>query len=326
MRPVFATFDPHPMASQFMPDAPALSVVIPTRDRHERLAETLEALAREASRGDAGIPSPSSGGAPDFEVLVVDDGSAPGHHAELESRRWPFALRWSRQEAVGPAAARNLGVREARGERILFLGDDTRPAPGCLDRHLAIGGVADGEAVGIQGHIDWDPDQPVSEVMAFLAPAGPQFYFAGLEPGAPVPYTAVLGSNASFPRAWLLAEPYDEGFPAAALEDTEQAYRFERRDWRTLYDPQALCWHHHPYPELAPFLARQRRAGRAARHALRRQPALFGKVVLQPLLMAGPVFLLGTLRALARRPGASWRRVIWDLRCRLAFGWGWIAG
>jgi GT2 family glycosyltransferase len=173
-----------------------------------------------------------------------------------------------------------------------------------------------GGEVAVQGHVDWDPEQPVTPVMRFLAPEGPQFYFKGLRPGAPIPYTAVLGSNLSAPRRWFLEEPFDEGFPDAAFEDTELAYRWYRRGRRAVYAPDAVCWHRHRYDTLEPFLLRQRRAGRAARRALRRHPGMIGPVALQP-------FLVGTLFALRhglrRLAGRSRRQELWDLRCRRAF-------
>ena len=122
-----------------------LSIVIPTRDRPDRLAQTLGAIEAEITGSVV-------------EVVVVDDGSAPGSLDKLRRRSWDFPIRWLAQEGRGPATARNRGVATARGKRVLFLGDDTRPAPGCLDRHR-------GATEGIQGHIDWDPDQPISPVM-----------------------------------------------------------------------------------------------------------------------------------------------------------------
>ncbi len=286
---------------------PRLTVAIPTRDRSQRLAETLTALAAQEVDGA-------------FEVVVVDDGSS-GETVELLKTwsRGPFELRWERQEPSGPAVARNRAVRLARAERLLFLGDDTRPAPGALAAHLA---AAEGRGVAVQGHIDWDPEAPITPVMRFLAPEGPQFYFKGLLDGEPIPYTAVLGSNFSAPTAWLREDPYDEGFPAAALEDTELAYRLERKSRRTIYARRALCWHHHHYAALDPFLARQRRAGRAARYAVARQPPLLWRVVLQPLAMSG--WMLGrhaARRVLGRRRDED----VWDLASRRAFFHGFFS-
>ncbi len=291
-------------------NAVALSIVIPTRNRVERLAETLRALAEQGSRDI-------------FEVLVVDDGSDVGTLDELAARPHPFPCRWFKQQGRGPAAARNLGIGQAQGERVLLLGDDTRPAPGALGGHLSAVGQASAQTVGIQGTIDWDPQQEITAVMHFLAPAGPQFFFKGLVAGAEVPFTAVLGSNFSAPRHWFLEEPFDEGFPDAALEDTELAWRFARRGWRTLYAPKALCWHHHHYPRLAPFLTRQRRAGASARYAVRLHPQLLTPLLLHPTALGLAVAGRGVLRTVV---GRGRRQDLWDLACRAAFLRGFFLG
>ncbi|MEM1177519.1 MAG: glycosyltransferase [Acidobacteriota bacterium] len=277
-----------------------LSIVVPTHNRHDRLRQTL--VATLAQRRDL-----------DFEVIVVDDGSETS--AEPVTR--DLDVRFVGQEPSGPAAARNRGASLARAPRVLFLGDDTRPAPGAIAEHLRLADEL-GE-VGVQGHIDWDPEQPVTELMRFLAPAGPQFYFKGLEPGVEIPYSAVLGSNLSVPTAWLRAEPFDESFPHAAVEDTEAAWRWRRRGWRTVYAPQALCWHHHHYAELGPFLERQRRAGASARYAAGLHPRLLPKLVLEPTLYG---LVVRARRLLGRgRPHDEW-----DLACRGAYLEGFLKG
>ncbi|MCG8455056.1 MAG: glycosyltransferase [Holophagales bacterium] len=285
---------------------PALSVVIPTRDRRQRLAETLDALATEAVPGG-------------LEVIVVDDGSTDDTRGFLDGMlaagTFPHPLRLEARAAGGPAAARNRGVSIARGERVLFLGDDTRPAPEALLRHLEMAGAAapEGEMeVAVQGHVDWDPEREITPLMAFLAPEGPQFYFRGLEHGEPIPFTAVLGSNLSAPRSWLLDEPFDEAFPFAAVEDTELAWRWYRRGRRAVYARDALAWHHHRYDRLEPFLERQRRAGASARRAVRLHPRLLWPLVLRPTAF-------GTVVALRRLLGRGGREAEWDLACRRAF-------
>jgi GT2 family glycosyltransferase len=273
-----------------------LSVVIPSRDRPERLVENLLALAGQ-----------EAGGA--FEVIVIDDGSAPPC-ASFSSvlPPLPYSLRFARQPPKGPAAARNLGIGLARGERILLLGDDTRPAPGCLALHLQRGAAG----VAVQGYIDWDPGQEITPLMAFLAPEGPQFYFAGLEDGMAISYRAVLGSNFSAPRAFFAAEPFDEDFAAAAVEDTELAYRWQRRGFPIVFCRDAVCWHHHHYAELAPFLARQERAGRAARLAAQKHRGLWWPLFLEPRLYT---LLLSWRRRLGRRKATD----EWDLASRRAY-------
>lgn len=288
---------------------PALSVVIPTRDRRATLLATLEALAERAS--EVG----------ELEVIVVDDGSGDGTAAAVTERATGDpGLRLLSQDPAGPARARNRGIAEARAEFVLLLGDDTVPAAGALKRHLELGAGGD---FAVQGRIEWDPASEITRVMRFLAPEGPQFYFKGLEDRRPIPYTAVLGSNLSAPRRWFLDEPFDEGFTDACLEDTELAYRWWRRGRLAVYGRDAVCHHRHVYRTLTPFLHRQVRAGRWARRLVRRHPATLGRVVLQPILFSGVTAAAMLVHALLLRPR---REDLWDLRWRLAFARGLVVG
>jgi glycosyltransferase involved in cell wall biosynthesis len=278
---------------------PRLTVVIPTRDRAALLARTLDAL--DVQNG-SGRP---------FEVIVADDGTSdetPPELAHLGPRSFP--LRSIRSRGRGPATARNAAIALAAADRILLLGDDTLPRSDTLARHLNLAG---GRAIGVQGHVDWHPDEEITAVMRYLAPAGPQFYFAGLVSGRAIPYTAVLGSNLSAPVHWFREEPFDEGFRAAAFEDTELAYRWARHGWETVYSADAVCWHSHPYREIEPFLARQRLAGEAARYAVSKHPALVFRTVLAPLAVGA------VKAALARLRGSGRIEDEWDARTRLAF-------
>lgn len=70
----------------------------------------------------------------DFEVVVVDDGSTDQSAAIVGSIADP-RLRLISQPNGGPSKARNTGIREARGEWLLFLDADDELLPGALD-HL----------------------------------------------------------------------------------------------------------------------------------------------------------------------------------------------
>jgi glycosyltransferase involved in cell wall biosynthesis len=70
--------------------------------------------------------------APEFEVLVVDDGSATDAPTAISGRNEQFPLRVVRQTHAGIATARNRGVREARGDVVLFTDCDCVLDPDCL--------------------------------------------------------------------------------------------------------------------------------------------------------------------------------------------------
>ena len=105
--------------------APAISVVIPSWNRHEQLLDCLRALDRQTLPGDA------------FEVIVVDDGSSPALDEAVCRLACGRPLRLIHQENGGPAAARNRGLEAATGAALAFTDDDCLPEPHWLESMLA---------------------------------------------------------------------------------------------------------------------------------------------------------------------------------------------
>jgi glycosyltransferase involved in cell wall biosynthesis len=101
-----------------MTATPALTVVIPAYDR----ADTIERAVRSVLRQE---------GCPDFEVIVVDDGSTDATPEVLASIEDP-RLRVRRQDNAGRGAARNAGAHEASGAVVTFLDSDDEALPGWL--------------------------------------------------------------------------------------------------------------------------------------------------------------------------------------------------
>ena len=129
-----------------MSAAPDVSVVIPTHNRRQSLRRTLRALAgQETARS--------------FEVVVVDDGSAPPVTAEDLA---PLA---TARRVDGPgrgraAGARNAGIAAARGRVVLFTDDDTEPAPDWLETAAAFLD-AHPDHVGVEGPVVSPPYDPL---------------------------------------------------------------------------------------------------------------------------------------------------------------------
>lgn len=98
-----------------------ISVIIPAYRCGAYLAQALESALRQTYRP--------------IEVLVVD--SSPKEH---EAMLRPYATRIRRIvcEPRGVSAARNAGIREARGEFIAFLDGDDTWLPGKLERQMAV--------------------------------------------------------------------------------------------------------------------------------------------------------------------------------------------
>ncbi len=227
------------------------SVIIPTYNRLDVLPEVLDAVE-------------SQQGAPDYEVIVVDDGSTDGTGEWLRNRDFAVPARAVSQANQGPAAARNLGVREARGRWVAFLGDDTVPSAGWLAAHTrAHRQRADEPLLAVIGYTGWHPRMRLTPFLRYINDYGLQFGYALIEDPEDVPFNFLYTSNLSLPRAALVEEPFDLGFPYPAWEDIELAYRLKKQGLRLIYVPKAEVMHDHP-TDLGRFTGRQEKAGYCA--------------------------------------------------------------
>ena len=107
-----------------MSASPAVSVITPVWNARATLAEAVGSVLAQTM--------------PDWELLLVDDGSTDGSR-DLAER---VAARDGRVRVLGdgvnrgPAAARNAGIRAARGRRLAFLDADDRWRPEKLEAQL----------------------------------------------------------------------------------------------------------------------------------------------------------------------------------------------
>ena len=88
------------------------SVIIPTRNRANVLAQCLESLARQTLPAEA------------FEVLVIGNGSTD--HTPDVTRRYAFSLQLSYVSAPEPGlhVGRHEGLRQAKSDVLIFADDD----------------------------------------------------------------------------------------------------------------------------------------------------------------------------------------------------------
>jgi glycosyltransferase involved in cell wall biosynthesis len=223
---------------------PTATVVVPTRDRPDRLARCLLSL-------DAQLEPP-------MEVVVVDDASGDegAVHGAVGDRH---RVRVVRSTGAGPAAARNLGAALARGDVVCFTDDDCRPGPGwvaaLLDRFVA-------GAVAVAGPTrNGRPDDAYASASQLITNhladtsrrRGPVF--------GPTSNLAVRADVAADLR-------FDESFPLAAGEDREWCERLAAAGHRLEWAPDAWVEHHQQLSARG-FWDQQVRYGRGGAHLRR---------------------------------------------------------
>lgn len=213
----------------------SIDVIIPAYNAAATIAEVLVALQTQLD--------------PDDHVFVVDDGSVDETAARVRAATITdthFTLRTIPHG--GPAAARNVGIRAATADVLLFLGADCIPARDCLRRHRAVHLHYSEETVGCVGFVSWDPLLQPTPFMVWLEHGGDQNAYGEIAGTSWVnPRAFAYGANLSLKRSLVSRlGGFDAAhFPGYGWEDLELGFRLQRIGCRLWYEPTARAWHVH---------------------------------------------------------------------------------
>ena len=231
------------------------SVVVCTRGRPEALARCLASLARAA-------PAPD-------EVIVVDNAPEPDAATRAVAEGSGVA-RYVSEPRTGLSAARNTGIREARGAVIAFTDDDVAVDPAWAARIAAVvcePGVDAATGLVLPARLETDAMRRFEMERAASDPSyrGQRWdggFFQRMRRwGAPV-WRIGAGANMAFRRdVFARLGGFDERLGAGTSgcsEDSEMWYRVLHAGGACRYDPSAVVHHYHR--EDLPELRRQMRA------------------------------------------------------------------
>lgn len=210
-----------------MHQKPFFSIVIPTYNRPQRLADCLAAIAKLDYPCDR------------FEVIVVDDGSKTPLDSIVAPLKNKIQITLLRQENAGPAAARNRGAAEARGEFLAFTDDDCQPLPNWLSQFAASLATAPEATIGgrtinaLADNLYSTASQKLIDYLyEYYNPAkGKAAFFASNNIAMPKSGFERLGG-------------FDVSFPLAAAEDRDFCDRWAQ-NYPMVYAPQAQINHYH---------------------------------------------------------------------------------
>ncbi len=232
---VAAAYASAPLAD--VPRWPRVSVIVCSYNGARTIGDCLEGLSQLEY--------------PDYEVIVVDDGSTDAT-ARIASEHGFEPIRIAN---AGLSNARNVGLAAADGELVAYIDDDARPCPHWLS-FLAAAFIR-GDHAGIGG-----PGIPPPED-GFIAQC------VARSPGWPVPVLLsddeaehIPGCNMAFRRRALEEiGGFDPQFHTAG-DDVDLCWRLRERGLTLGYSPAAMVWHH-PRSSLRAYLRQQAGYGRA---------------------------------------------------------------
>jgi GT2 family glycosyltransferase len=225
---------------------PRVSVVVCTHNGEATLRECLEGLDRLRY--------------PDYEVVVVDDGSTDASAAIVSE----YDCTLISTENRGLSAARNTGLEASSGEIVAYLDDDATPDTDWLtylahtfrtSSHAGVGGP----------NLAFQDDGAIAHCVT-NAPGGPTHVLLSDEEAEHIP-----GCNMAFRRAALLEiGGFDPRFRAAG-DDVDICWRLREHGHTLGFSPAATVWHHRR-DSLRAYWRQQRGYGAAEAELERKWP------------------------------------------------------
>jgi glycosyltransferase involved in cell wall biosynthesis len=215
---------------------PSFSIVIPSYNRAAVVERTLRHLAaQEYPMGRV-------------EVLLVDNSSDDtAARAERFASETGCAIRVLRVSERLPAVKRNIGLRAATGDLVLFMNDDVWALPSLLAAHAATHLADEGGPIAVLGHVEQSSEMPLTPFTEAYRPFA--YHEIADRAGREVSYRYFWSMNLSLPRQAMLERDlvFHEDWAEIGHEDIELGYRWTRAGLRVIYEPRAWVEHYHPH-------------------------------------------------------------------------------
>jgi len=233
-----------------LPRTPRVSVVVCTYNAERTLAACLDSLSKLNY--------------PDYEVIVVNDGSTDDSLAIAE--RYGYC-RIISQPNKGLSVARNVGAQNATGEIVAYTDSDCVADPDWLAYLVAKMEAADLAACG--GPNFPPPEDGLVPAAVAVSPGGPTHVLLADDVAE-----HIAGCNMAFRREALLRLGGFDPVYRAAGDDVDICWRFQDAGYTIGFSPAAVVWHFRRNTVKA-YLGQQRGYGKAEALVYSKHPIRF---------------------------------------------------
>lgn len=210
------------------------SVIIPTWNGKDLLKTCLQSLKRQTYK--------------DFEVIVVDNGSNDGT-VEMIKKVYPKSRIFSFDHNKGFAPAVNEGLRNAQGEYLVLLNNDTKMDKKCLE-HLMRAVKKKNVGIIATKMLNFYQNDTIDSAGAFITSVGHANGIGWKEKDGPEfnkPKEVFLASGGGCLIKRSVIEKiglFDEDY-FAYFEDVDFCLRAQLQGFKTWYEPKAIIYHVH---------------------------------------------------------------------------------
>jgi len=220
----------------------SITVIVCTHNRCKSLAKTLESILRQTLLDPV-----------EWEILVVDNNSKDETRAVVQNfqGRFPGRFRYVFEAHQGVSHARNAGIRDARGEILVFIDDDETAADGWLQSITS--NLHDEKWMGAGGPVISKWDCPVPRWLKArnsftMGPISAFDFQTGQDQGQELT-DPPIGANMAFKKeAFVRLGGFrtDLGRKGSLLlsnEDTEFGRRLMANGYQMVWAPAAVLYH-----------------------------------------------------------------------------------
>ena len=172
-----------------------------------------------------------------YEIIVVDDGSSDNTGLVVKGFE---SVQLLRQKNQGPAAARNEGVKHAKGNIVLFTDSDCVPNRDWIEQ-MILPFKRDNDIAGVKGTYR-------TKQRALAARFVQIEYEDKYDMLRKSKYIDFIDTYSAAFKKDIFNEfnGYDTSFPLACAEDVELSFRMSSNGYKMVYNPKAIVFHTHP--------------------------------------------------------------------------------
>jgi GT2 family glycosyltransferase len=234
-----------------LPRCPRVSVVVASYQGERTLKACLDSLARLNY--------------PDYEVILVDDGSAEATRQIALAH--PNVRYFRHEKNLGLSVARNTGIAAATGEIVAFTDSDCRADEDWL--YYLVGDLLGSEFAGIGGPNLLPAEDSLVAAAVMASPGGPAHVMLTDRQAEHIP-----GCNMAFyKRALAQIGGFDPIFHQAG-DDVDLCWRLDQAGLKIGFSPAACVWHYRR-STIGAYLRQQRGYGEAEALLVRKHPECF---------------------------------------------------